>query len=120
MRRPRCQQRLVHYGDPRVGQDGVPARPARRVLAHRRSTADVAVAGGFKLKKVHFLLQIRGVRGQVVGGPGQFVAGRGILLDDKGEYEKAIADFTKALAINPKNSGAYMERGNALDDIRSG
>jgi tetratricopeptide (TPR) repeat protein len=36
---------------------------------------------------------------------------RGFTWDDKGDYDKAIADYTKAIEIDPKNSYAYINRG---------
>jgi len=36
---------------------------------------------------------------------------RGFAYDDKGEYDKAIADYTQAIKINPKNAIAYTNRG---------
>jgi tetratricopeptide (TPR) repeat protein len=41
---------------------------------------------------------------------------RGSLLWQKGEYEKADADYEEAIKINPRNAMAYVYRGNSLDD----
>ncbi len=41
---------------------------------------------------------------------------RGIKLALTGEYDKAIADFNQALAIDPKIASAYTARGNAWFD----
>lgn len=38
---------------------------------------------------------------------------RGIAYDNKGEYDRAIADYNKALEINPRHAGAYNNRGLA-------
>ena len=38
---------------------------------------------------------------------------RGNAYDDKGEVDIAIADFTKAIALNPNYALAYNNRGNA-------
>lgn len=35
---------------------------------------------------------------------------RGIAYDEKGQHNKAIADFTKAVELNPKFAGAYNNR----------
>ncbi|MBM3253265.1 MAG: tetratricopeptide repeat protein [Candidatus Omnitrophica bacterium] len=40
--------------------------------------------------------------------------GRGTAYSKKGQYEKAIADFTKALEINPKYISVYNNRGDAF------
>jgi lipoprotein NlpI len=40
---------------------------------------------------------------------------RGLLYEKKGEYDKAIADFTRALELNPKDEYAYYHRGYAYD-----
>ena len=36
---------------------------------------------------------------------------RGGAYDYKGEYDRAIADFDKAIELNPKDGGAYINRG---------
>ena len=36
---------------------------------------------------------------------------RGNAYDDKGEYDLAIADFNKAIALNPNDAYAYNNRG---------
>jgi tetratricopeptide (TPR) repeat protein len=38
---------------------------------------------------------------------------RGLAYNGKGEYDKAIADYTQALRINPNYVNAYFNRGNA-------
>jgi tetratricopeptide (TPR) repeat protein len=38
---------------------------------------------------------------------------RGISHTDKGEYDLAISDFSKAIAINPKNGEGYYNRGRS-------
>jgi tetratricopeptide (TPR) repeat protein len=38
---------------------------------------------------------------------------RGIAYAGKGQYDKAVADYTRAIETNPKNSIAYNNRGNA-------
>ena len=38
---------------------------------------------------------------------------RGILLNHRGDYTAAIADFEAALALDPEASAAYVNRGNA-------
>jgi tetratricopeptide (TPR) repeat protein len=52
---------------------------------------------------------------------------RGIVYEKKGQYDKAISDFTKAIEINPGHADAYYTRGvvyyykkdyeKALDDF---
>lgn len=41
--------------------------------------------------------------------------GRGILYDEKGDYDRAIADYTKAIRIKPDYTDAYNNRGIAYD-----
>ena len=38
---------------------------------------------------------------------------RGIAYGDKGEYDKAIEDYSKAIELNPEYAEAYNNRGNA-------
>ena len=38
---------------------------------------------------------------------------RGAAYFDKGEYDKAIADCTEAIRLNPKDAKFYYNRGNA-------
>ena len=38
---------------------------------------------------------------------------RGVAYDDKGQYDRAIADYTQAIKLNPKYSKAYYVRGLA-------
>jgi tetratricopeptide (TPR) repeat protein len=45
--------------------------------------------------------------------PGKFLD-RGILFAMKGEYDKAIADFSEALKLDPNLNAAYQLRGRAL------
>ena len=40
---------------------------------------------------------------------------RGYAWDEKSEYGKAIADYTKAIELNPKFTEAYYNRGNAWE-----
>ena len=39
---------------------------------------------------------------------------RGLAWADKQEYDKAIADFTEAIRLDPKNACAYNNRGMRL------
>jgi len=41
---------------------------------------------------------------------------RGLAYYDKGEVERAIADFDKAIALNPKDAIAYTNRGLAYSE----
>ena len=43
----------------------------------------------------------------------KFYLGRGITYGEKGQFDQAIDDFTKALEIDPKNADAYYNRGTA-------
>ena len=36
----------------------------------------------------------------------------------KGDYQGAVADYTKAIDINPQNSNAYSNRGAAKHDLK--
>jgi len=38
----------------------------------------------------------------------------GDLLDNKGQYEKAIADYDKALLINPEDADVWFDKGETL------
>jgi tetratricopeptide (TPR) repeat protein len=38
----------------------------------------------------------------------------GDLLDSKGQYEKAIADYDKALQIDPDNADVWFDKGETL------
>ena len=40
---------------------------------------------------------------------------RGSAYIDTGEYDRAIADFDRALALSPKNADVYYDRGLAYD-----
>src|SRR5262249_27239770 len=39
---------------------------------------------------------------------------RGVIYEEKGDVERAIADATKAIELNPNYAPAYSNRGNAL------
>ena len=41
---------------------------------------------------------------------------RGIFYADKHVYEQAIADYTRAIELNPKQANAFFNRGNAYFD----
>lgn len=41
---------------------------------------------------------------------------RGIERDQKGEYDRAIADFTQAIRLDPDNAVAYSNRGNVWNN----
>ena len=38
----------------------------------------------------------------------------GDLLDSKGQYEKAIADYDKALLIDPEDADVWFDKGETL------
>ena len=44
---------------------------------------------------------------------------RGIAHGELGNYDAAIADYTKAIEISPNLSQAYNNRGNAYDDLKN-
>jgi tetratricopeptide (TPR) repeat protein len=41
---------------------------------------------------------------------------RGIAYGKKGEYDNAIADYTRAIEIDPNDAWAYCNRGGAYDE----
>src|SRR5580704_13317410 len=41
---------------------------------------------------------------------------RGIAYANKGDYDRAIADFNEEIRLHPDNAGAYSNRGNAYND----
>ena len=43
----------------------------------------------------------------------KFYIDRGIAYREKGQYDQAISDYTKALEIDPKSGGAYYNRATA-------
>ena len=43
--------------------------------------------------------------------------GRGLAYGGKGEYDKAIADCTEAIRLNPNYAAAYYIRGAAYEEI---
>jgi len=43
---------------------------------------------------------------------------RGYEKDDKGDYNGAISDYTKAIEIYPNNASAYYNRGSAKADLK--
>ena len=42
---------------------------------------------------------------------------RGAEKYEQGDYQGAIADFTRAIEINPRYADAYLKRGNAKDEL---
>jgi tetratricopeptide (TPR) repeat protein len=47
---------------------------------------------------------------------GDAYASRGIAYYTKGEYDRAIADYTRSIEINPKDAITYSNRGRAYND----
>ncbi len=45
----------------------------------------------------------------------RFYGFRGFAYEKKGEYDRAIADYTKAIALKPKSANAYTNRGLAYE-----
>ena len=43
---------------------------------------------------------------------------RGLVYQHKGDYEKAIADYTQAIQLNPDLAQAYSNRGEVLLHLR--
>ena len=41
---------------------------------------------------------------------------RGVAYDDKGEFDRAVADYNKAIDLNPDYVDAYNNRGGAYHD----
>ena len=41
----------------------------------------------------------------------------GVEKHEKGDYQGAIADYTKALEINPQDADSYENRGAAKDEL---
>ncbi len=42
---------------------------------------------------------------------------RGLAYGDKGEYDRAITDYDKAIALNPEDAVAYYNRGVAYEEL---
>jgi len=47
------------------------------------------------------------------------ISSRVIVCAEKGDYDRAIAEFDQAIRLDPKNALAYSARGNAWDNKRS-
>jgi tetratricopeptide (TPR) repeat protein len=45
----------------------------------------------------------------------RFYGFRGFAYENKGEWDRAIADYTKAIALEPKGASAYFSRGLAYE-----
>jgi tetratricopeptide (TPR) repeat protein len=41
---------------------------------------------------------------------------RGIAYDDKGDHDRAMADYNQAISLDPKDASHYFNRGNAYQD----
>ncbi len=50
---------------------------------------------------------------EVGNSAGAYYYNRGLEYQRKGQYDKAISDYTKAIEINPKYAVAYYNRGLA-------
>lgn len=42
---------------------------------------------------------------------------RGISFDKLGDFQKAVADFTTVIKLDPNNVNAYFNRGSAFDSL---
>src|SRR5215510_7369950 len=63
-------------------------------------------------------LRIRGCT-DIISGDGRDALAyykRGVAYQDKHEHDRAIADYTKAIEINPQYGDAYNNRGAAYQD----
>jgi len=58
---------------------------------------------------------IQSGRGMEHGASGGYTS-RGVAYRDKGDYDRAIADYNEAIRLDPKNSIAYGNRGNVYKD----
>ncbi len=45
----------------------------------------------------------------------EFYFNRGVASYDKGQYDQAISEFTKAIEIDPKDAEAYKDRGDTYE-----
>src|SRR5215510_6005154 len=65
-------------------------------------------------------LRIRGCS-DIISGDGRDALAyykRGVAYQDKHEHDRAIADYTKAIEINPQYGDAYFNRGTAYHSKR--
>jgi tetratricopeptide (TPR) repeat protein len=85
------------------------AVPMSRALANDAETCAKA-SGNAAIAACTRVIQNRGTsaRNRVVA-----YVNRGNVFDDKGDHDRAIADYTEAILLNPKNSIAYDDRGDA-------
>lgn len=53
---------------------------------------------------------------QAMPGTAREFFNRGNQFLEQGDYDKAIADFTEVIRLNPQSDSAYLNRGNAYSD----
>jgi tetratricopeptide (TPR) repeat protein len=44
--------------------------------------------------------------------PARYISVRANIYYNKGDYQNAVDDYTRAISLNPKNHGSYISRGN--------
>jgi tetratricopeptide (TPR) repeat protein len=64
------------------------------------------------------IIAIGCVTTQEVKKDADFYNNQGVAYDDKGQFDKAIANYNKAIELDPKHAMAYYNRGNSYYDKR--
>jgi tetratricopeptide (TPR) repeat protein len=59
--------------------------------------------------------RVTGVDENFSGVSTEFVSGAAVTEEKKAVYDRAIADFTQAIRLDPDSASAYIERGGAYD-----
>jgi len=67
----------------------------------------------YKVIAIVVLTVPQAVWGQAAPTTAEGFIDRGLTYYDKGDYDRAIADFTQALRLNPNNYGVYLFRGHS-------
>ncbi len=92
-----------------------PEFPASAAPAAQVALRALAEKGAYLLKPANYVTTDKEIAAQLAEAPttaNGFIH-RGNLLMDKGRNDEAIADFTKAIALEPKNVWALADRGLA-------